>query len=64
MVTIPSTSRGSLGKLALQFASQNPEIPTTLFSSASPASVTRNVLWHEEPFDPSLVERSKPSSHG
>ena len=47
----------SLGKLALQFASQNPEIPTTLFSSASPASVARNVEWHEEPFDPSLVER-------
>ncbi len=45
----------SLGKLALQFASQNPEIPTTLFSSASPASVARNVQWHEEPFDPSLV---------
>jgi aryl-alcohol dehydrogenase-like predicted oxidoreductase len=45
----------SLGKVALQFASQNPEIPTTLFSSASPASVARNVEWHEEPFDPSLV---------
>ena len=47
----------SLGKLALQFASQNPEIPTTLFSSASPESVAQNVEWHEEPFDPSLVER-------
>jgi len=45
----------SLGKLALQFASQNPEIPTTLFSSASADSVERNVLWHEEAFDPSLV---------
>ena len=45
----------SLGKLALQFASQNPAIPTTLFSSASPESVARNVAWHEEPFDPSLV---------
>jgi L-galactose dehydrogenase len=45
----------SLAKLALQFASQNPEIPTTLFSSASPASVERNVSWHEEPFDPSLA---------
>jgi aryl-alcohol dehydrogenase-like predicted oxidoreductase len=44
-----------LSRLALQFASQNPEIPTTLFSSASPASVARNVEWHEEPFDPSLV---------
>jgi aryl-alcohol dehydrogenase-like predicted oxidoreductase len=47
----------SLGKLALQFASQNPEIPTTLFSSASPESVARNVEWHEEPFDALLVER-------
>jgi aryl-alcohol dehydrogenase-like predicted oxidoreductase len=47
----------SLSKLALQFASQNPEIPTTLFSSASPESVARNVEWHEEPFDPGLIER-------
>jgi L-galactose dehydrogenase len=45
----------SLSKLALQFASQNPEIPTTLFSSANPASVEQNVLWHEEPFDLSLL---------
>ncbi len=42
-------------KLALQFASQNPAIPTTLFSSSNPASVCRNVTWHEEPFDPELL---------
>ena len=29
----------AISKLALQFSSQNPEIPTTLFSSASPESV-------------------------
>jgi aryl-alcohol dehydrogenase-like predicted oxidoreductase len=39
----------SISKIALQFASQNPAIPTTLFSSASPDSVRRNVAWHEEP---------------
>ncbi len=44
-----------ISKLAIQFASQHPQIPTTLFSSASPQSVRRNVEWHEEPFDPALV---------
>jgi L-galactose dehydrogenase len=47
----------TIGRLALQFSSQHPEIPTTLFSSANPESVKRNVQWHEEPFDPSLVKR-------
>ena len=47
----------SISKLALQFASQHPEIPTTMFSSASVESVKRNVAWHEEPFDPTLVAR-------
>ncbi len=45
----------SLSQLALQFASQNPEIPTTLFSSANPESVVRNVRWYEEPYDPVLL---------
>ena len=44
-----------ISKLALQFASQNPEIPTTLFSSARAESVRRNVHWHEEPLDPNLL---------
>ncbi|HEU5069161.1 MAG TPA: aldo/keto reductase [Verrucomicrobiae bacterium] len=49
-------SRGTcISKLALQFASQHPEIPTTLFSSASSEAVQRNVLWSEEPFDAALV---------
>lgn len=44
-----------ISKLALQFASQNPQIPTTMFSSANPESVRRNVEWHEESFDPALL---------
>ena len=45
----------SISQLAMQFASQNPEIPTTLFSSASPESVVRNVRWSEEPADHGLI---------
>ncbi len=46
----------SIAKLALQFASQNPTLPTTLFSSANPEAVRRNVEWHQEPADPRLIE--------
>jgi L-galactose dehydrogenase len=45
----------AISKLALQFASQHPAIPTTLFSSASAESVKCNVQWHEEPCDAELV---------
>jgi L-galactose dehydrogenase len=45
----------SISQLALQFASQHPEIPTTLLSSASPESVRRNVEWHEQPAEATLV---------
>lgn len=44
-----------ISQLALQFASRHPEIPTTLFSSASPTSVRDNVKWHLEPADPTLL---------
>lgn len=44
-----------LGKLALQFASQNAAFPTTLFSSSRAGAVRDNVAWHEEPFDPDLL---------
>ena len=51
-----SEQRGvPLSKLALQFSSQNPEFPTTLFSSSRTESVRRNVQWHEEPLDPDLL---------
>jgi L-galactose dehydrogenase len=45
----------NISKLALQFSSQHPEIPTTLFSSANPESVKRNVAWHTEPVDAELL---------
>jgi aryl-alcohol dehydrogenase-like predicted oxidoreductase len=49
-------SRGvPISKLALQFSSQSPEFPTTLFSSSRPESVRRNVAWHEEPCDAVLL---------
>lgn len=50
-----TTHGTTISKVALQFSSQNPEIPTTLFSTASPGSVERNIAWHEEPHDPALV---------
>ncbi|MBL8175559.1 MAG: aldo/keto reductase [Bryobacterales bacterium] len=46
----------SLSRLALQFASQNPDIPTTLFSSADAELVTSNVHWSDQPFDAGLVQ--------
>lgn len=45
----------SISRLALQFSSQNPEIPTTLFSSANPETVRSNVKNHEESCDMTLV---------
>ena len=45
----------SIAKLALQFASQHPSLPTTLFSTANPESVRRNVEWHQEPIDQQLL---------
>ncbi|UCH27552.1 MAG: aldo/keto reductase [Trueperaceae bacterium] len=44
-----------LPRLALQFSSQHPDVPTTMFSSASPESVRRNLAWAQEPYDPVLV---------
>jgi aryl-alcohol dehydrogenase-like predicted oxidoreductase len=45
----------SISKLALQFSSQNPDIPTTLFSTANPQTVQRNVADSEIACDMSLV---------
>lgn len=45
----------SISQLALQFSSQNPEIPTTLFSTSKPETVRRNVESHEDPYDTNLV---------
>jgi L-galactose dehydrogenase len=45
----------SIAQLALQFATQNPDISTTLFSAADPEQVRQNVAWHEQPYDADLV---------
>ena len=45
----------SISQLALQFASQHPDIPTTMFSSSNPESVRQNIAWHEEPYDKQLL---------
>lgn len=45
----------SISRLALQFSSQNPDIPTTLFSTSKPETVRKNVEIYEEPYDTNLV---------
>jgi L-galactose dehydrogenase len=45
-----------IGRLALQFSSQNPEIPTTLFSTARPDAVRQNVADCERPYDAKLLD--------
>jgi aryl-alcohol dehydrogenase-like predicted oxidoreductase len=47
----------SLEKLAIQFATANKEIPTTLVSTASSMSLKHNIDWLEEPFDVSLAQQ-------
>lgn len=44
-------------KLAIQYSIQNPRIASTLFSSANPQNVKRNVEWTMEPIDMQLVEK-------
>lgn len=43
-------------KLAIQYAVSNPRIATTLFSSANPANVLKNIQYAEEPIDWELVK--------
>ena len=42
-------------KLALQFATSNPHIATTLVGTASPAEIAAGVAWVDEPMDTELV---------
>ena len=42
-------------KLAIQYAISNPRIATTLFSSANPGNVLKNIRYAEEPIDWQLV---------
>ena len=44
-------------KLAIQFStSMNPRIATTLFSSANPDNVLKNIQYVNEPMDEALVD--------
>ena len=42
-------------KLAIQYSVSNPRIATTLFSSANPDNVRKNLEWSKEPIDWNLV---------
>lgn len=42
-------------KLAMQFSVSNPRIATTLFSTANPQNVKKNIAFIEEPMDAELV---------
>lgn len=46
----------AIERLAIQFAVANPRIATTLFSSANPENVRRNIEWASEEADPQLVD--------
>ena len=46
-------------KLAMQYAVSNPRISTTLFSSANPQNVLKNLQYIEEPIDWELVQKVK-----
>ncbi len=51
------TAKGyPIEKLAIQYSVSNPRIATTLFSSANPANVIKNVQFAEEPIDWQLVK--------
>ncbi len=43
-------------KLAIQYSVSNPRIATTLFSSANPDNVLKNITYAEEPIDWNLVK--------
>jgi L-galactose dehydrogenase len=44
-----------ISRLALQFATANPAIATTLVGTASPANIGKNVRWLDEPIDEGLL---------
>jgi L-galactose dehydrogenase len=48
--------RADISKLAIQFSTENEQIPTTLVSSANPDNIRRNIRWTEEEMDPELLE--------
>ncbi len=46
----------SISKLAFQISSQQPGVATTMFSTADPESVARNMAWYQEAPDEELVQ--------
>ena len=44
-------------KLAMQYSVSNPRIATTLFSTANPQNVRKNVAFIEDPIDWELVKK-------
>lgn len=50
------TARGEdIAKLAVQFATANERIPTTLVSTANPDNIRKNIEWTDEPLDQELL---------
>jgi L-galactose dehydrogenase len=45
-----------ISKLAIQYAVQNEQIPTTLVSTASVENIKKNIAWTEEPIDQDLLK--------
>lgn len=44
-----------IAKLAVQYATANDRIPTTLVSTANPDNIRKNIEWTEEPIDEELL---------
>jgi L-galactose dehydrogenase len=44
-----------IAQLAIQFGVSNPDLPTTLVSTANPENIERNVRWTEMPIDQALL---------
>jgi aryl-alcohol dehydrogenase-like predicted oxidoreductase len=45
-----------IAKLAVQFSTRNPQIPTTLVSTANPANIVKNAAWVDEPINEQLLK--------
>jgi aryl-alcohol dehydrogenase-like predicted oxidoreductase len=45
-----------IAKLAVQFSTRNPQIPTTLVSTANPANIVKNAAWVDEPIHEGLLK--------
>jgi len=58
-----ATKGVSLAKLAIQFATADERIPTTLVSTANPANIRQNIAWTEEPIDLELLQEVRAILH-